>query len=140
MTNLLFISGGEIVIVGLVVLLLFGAKSIPDVARMLGKGMNEFRRASDEIKRELRDQTSDIRNDINEARSFVNEESENIKKAANTDLSVDDDPYQLAEGKEMDESQPEVTSTKRKNTTPESSPEQKTEGDGPISREDIIED
>ena len=51
--NLLFISGGEIIIVGLVVLLLFGAKSIPDVARMLGKGMNEFKRASDEIKREL---------------------------------------------------------------------------------------
>lgn len=140
MTNLLFISGGEILIVGLVVLLLFGAKSIPDVARMLGKGMNEFRRASDEIKRELRDQTSDIRNDINEARTFVNEEAENIKKAATTDLSVDDDPYELAKGNDLDESQPEVTSTKRKNTTPESSPEQKAEGDGPISREDIIED
>nr|WP_321450575.1 twin-arginine translocase TatA/TatE family subunit [uncultured Carboxylicivirga sp.] len=90
MINLLFISGGEILIVGLVVLLLFGAKSIPDVARMLGKGMNEFKRASDEIKRELRDQTSDIRNDVEEARSYVNKEVNDVKKAVNESTSSSD--------------------------------------------------
>ncbi len=68
MATILFISGGEIIIVVLVVLLLFGAKSIPDVARMLGKGMNEFRRASEEIKREFRESTSDISDVVNETK------------------------------------------------------------------------
>nr|WP_321407972.1 twin-arginine translocase TatA/TatE family subunit [uncultured Carboxylicivirga sp.] len=140
MMNLLFISGGEILIVGLVVLLLFGAKSIPDVARMLGKGMNEFKRASDEIKRELRDQTSDIRKDINEARTFVNDEVKDVKKAVDTDLSVDDDPYNLKEAEKQDENQAEVKSTKKKINPIEKTPEAKTEGDGPISREDVIEE
>jgi len=39
--SLLFISGGEIVVVLLVFLLLFGAKKLPDFAKSLGKGMNE---------------------------------------------------------------------------------------------------
>lgn len=43
LTTILFISGPEIFIVMVVVLLLFGAKKIPEVARGIGKGMNEFR-------------------------------------------------------------------------------------------------
>ncbi|MCU4163048.1 twin-arginine translocase TatA/TatE family subunit [Carboxylicivirga caseinilyticus] len=140
MMNLLFISGGEILIVGLVVLLLFGAKSIPDVARMLGKGMNEFKRASDEIKRELRDQTSDIRRDISEARTFVNDEVKDVQKAVDTDLSVDDDPYNLKEAEKQDKDQPEVKSTKKKINPIDNTPDGKAEGDGPISREDVIEE
>lgn len=138
--NLLFLpSGGELIIVLAVVLLLFGAKSIPDIARMLGKGMNEFRRASDEIKRELRDQTSDIRDDINDTRSFIDDEVDNVKKAVDTDLSDDKDPYELANGTAHDESEPEVTSNKKKNAPASDIPEVK-DNDGPVSREDLIED
>lgn len=50
---ILFISGQEIFIVLLVVLLLFGAKKIPDIARGLGKGIHEFRKAASEIKDEM---------------------------------------------------------------------------------------
>jgi sec-independent protein translocase protein TatA len=48
---LLFIGGPEIAVIILFVLILFGSKKIPDFARMMGKGMREFRRATDEIKR-----------------------------------------------------------------------------------------
>lgn len=54
---LLFISGGEIVVVLLVVLLLFGSKKIPELAQGLGKGMKEFKRAADDIKKEIKDET-----------------------------------------------------------------------------------
>ncbi|RUT73408.1 twin-arginine translocase TatA/TatE family subunit [Ancylomarina longa] len=54
---LLFISGGEIVIVFIVILLLFGSKKIPELAKGLGKGMKEFKRATDDIKKEINDQT-----------------------------------------------------------------------------------
>ncbi|NMB71540.1 MAG: twin-arginine translocase TatA/TatE family subunit, partial [Bacteroidales bacterium] len=43
------LSGGEILLVVLVALMLFGAKSIPEIMRGIAKGMHEFRKAADEI-------------------------------------------------------------------------------------------
>ena len=43
----------ELVIIFLAVLLLFGGKKIPEIARGLGKGMREFKRAANDIQREL---------------------------------------------------------------------------------------
>jgi len=46
-------GGWEWIIIVLVILLFFGAKRIPELARGLGKGINEFRKAQDEIKKEI---------------------------------------------------------------------------------------
>lgn len=62
----MFISGGEIFIVMIVVLLLFGANRIPEIARGLGKGMNEFKKATDDIKREINDSSEGVVDDIKE--------------------------------------------------------------------------
>ncbi|MFQ5570506.1 MAG: twin-arginine translocase TatA/TatE family subunit [Rhodothermales bacterium] len=43
----------EIVLIFLVILLIFGAKRIPEIARGLGKGIREFKSATSEISREL---------------------------------------------------------------------------------------
>ncbi len=43
----------EILLILLVVLVLFGAKKIPELAQGLGKGIREFRRASSEIRGEI---------------------------------------------------------------------------------------
>ena len=67
-----FISGQEIFIVFVVVLLLFGAKKIPEIARGLGKGMREFRKATEDIKREINEQSEDISNDINDIKKTLN--------------------------------------------------------------------
>jgi sec-independent protein translocase protein TatA len=50
---LLFIGGTEIVFIVIAVLMLFGAKKIPEIARALGKGFREFQNATNEIKREI---------------------------------------------------------------------------------------
>ncbi len=39
------IGGGELIIILLVILVLFGAKKIPDLAQGLGKGIREFKKA-----------------------------------------------------------------------------------------------
>ena len=44
-----FAGGWEWVIIVLAVLVLFGAKKIPEFARGLGKGVKEFKKAKDEI-------------------------------------------------------------------------------------------
>jgi sec-independent protein translocase protein TatA len=62
----LFISGQEIIIVFVVVLLLFGAKKIPEFAKGLGKGMHEFKKATDDIKREINENGGEIMDDIND--------------------------------------------------------------------------
>lgn len=80
MQYLLFISGGEIVLVMLLALLFFGSKAIPDIAKTLGKGMREFKKATNEIKRELDNHTSDIQKDINEVSSTVKKETTEIQK------------------------------------------------------------
>lgn len=43
----------EWLIIGLAILLLFGAKKIPELARGIGQGISEFRKASTEIKKEI---------------------------------------------------------------------------------------
>ncbi len=47
------IGGPEMILIFLVVLLLFGGKKLPELARGLGKGLREFKDASDGIKREI---------------------------------------------------------------------------------------
>jgi sec-independent protein translocase protein TatA len=43
----------EVIIIFLVILLIFGAKRIPEIARGLGKGIREFKSATSEISKEL---------------------------------------------------------------------------------------
>ena len=86
-----FPSGGELIIVVVAILILFGADKIPEFARMFGKGMREFRKATEDIKREFNEETREIREDIKtekqsltdkikEFREEMNSEKKNIKK------------------------------------------------------------
>lgn len=44
---------GEIFLILLIVLILFGAKKIPEIARSLGKGIKEFKHGMKEIENEI---------------------------------------------------------------------------------------
>ncbi len=67
----LFISGGEIIVIFAFVLIFFGAKSIPDIARTLGKGMQEFNKATQEIKKELNESTSGLKDNIEQIKRDI---------------------------------------------------------------------
>jgi sec-independent protein translocase protein TatA len=47
------LGGQELVLILLIILLLFGAKKLPELARGLGKGMKEFKKAQTEIEEEF---------------------------------------------------------------------------------------
>lgn len=83
MNGLLFISGQEIVIIALAVLLLFGSKKIPEMARGLGKGMREFRKAADDIKRELSDAAPEISDDLKEIGNNIKKSTDDMAKDFN---------------------------------------------------------
>ena len=48
-------GGGEIILIFLIVLLLFGAKKVPELFRSLGKGVNEFRKAKNDWEQDIND-------------------------------------------------------------------------------------
>lgn len=47
------LSGGELIMVLAAILILFGAKKIPDFAKGLGQGIKEFKKASREVQDEI---------------------------------------------------------------------------------------
>lgn len=69
MGNILFLQNigtGEIIIVALVVLLLFGGKKIPELMRGLGKGVKSFKEGMNDVRKELDDISTDIETDSKE--------------------------------------------------------------------------
>ena len=58
MNNLLLIGNlgtGEILIIDLIVLLLFGGKKIPELMRGLGKGVKSFKDGMSDVEKEVKD-------------------------------------------------------------------------------------
>ncbi len=56
----LWLSGQELIIVLIVVLLLFGGKKIPELMRGLGRGVREFNDAKSNVKKEIEESTNEI--------------------------------------------------------------------------------
>lgn len=54
------LGGWEIMLILMVLLIFFGAKKIPELARGLGKGIREFKDATKEIKQEIEDGVKDL--------------------------------------------------------------------------------
>lgn len=58
------IGGTEILVIAVIVLLVFGPKRLPEFGRTIGKGLAEFKRASNDLKRSLEEEIT-----IEEARA-----------------------------------------------------------------------
>ncbi len=69
--TILFISGGEIVFILLIILLLFGADKLPEIARMAGKGIKQFKDAAEDIKKEVTKEESEIVEDLKEIKKIA---------------------------------------------------------------------
>lgn len=57
MKELLFanVGGGELILIALVILLLFGGKKIPELMKGLGKGVKSFKDGMNEIEKDIKD-------------------------------------------------------------------------------------
>ena len=82
-----FISGAELVFVFFIILLVFGADKVPDIARTLGKGMRQVRNATQDIKDEIKKSaekqgldTKQIELDIKEVKDEVEDIAGSVKR------------------------------------------------------------
>ena len=86
----LFISSTEIVFILFVVILIFGADKIPDIAKGMGKGMRTLKNATNDIKSEIQrsaekqgidtDMTKDISNEINKVKDSIDDLTGSVRR------------------------------------------------------------
>jgi sec-independent protein translocase protein TatA len=74
-TLFLFISGPEIIVVLLIIVLVFGTDKIPELARGLGKGIRQVKDATNDIKREINDSAKNQGIDTSVAKDIQKEVS-----------------------------------------------------------------
>ena len=86
----LFIGGPEIFVILLIVVMLFGADKIPEIARGLGKGMRQIKDATNDIKKEINDSAKnqgidtdfvkDINKEVNQVKDGIDSFTGPIKR------------------------------------------------------------
>jgi sec-independent protein translocase protein TatA len=59
------VAGSEVIVIVLVVLLFFGSKSVPGIAKTLGKALYQVRNASNELQQEIRKSGQEMKADLN---------------------------------------------------------------------------
>ena len=59
MLGIFNLGGGEIILILAIVLILFGAKKLPELARGLGQGIKEFKKATDTASASMREVVQD---------------------------------------------------------------------------------
>ena len=88
--SFLFIGGPDIFIIVLIVVMVFGADKIPEIARGLGKGMRQVKDATNDIKKEINDSAKEqgidtdlakgIKKEISNAKESLDEMTGPIKR------------------------------------------------------------
>lgn len=86
----LFISGTEIIFILFIVIMVFGADKLPEIARGLGSGMRQLKDATNDIKSEIQKSaekqgidtsvTTDIKNEINKVREGIEDVTGTVKR------------------------------------------------------------
>lgn len=86
----LFISGAEIGFVLFIILLVFGADKVPEIARGLGKGLRQIKDATNDIKSEITksadkhmkdmDISTDVRKQIDQVKKDVDDVTGPVKR------------------------------------------------------------
>jgi len=86
----LFISGPEIFVILLIVVMLFGSSKLPEIARGLGKGMRQIKDATNDIKQEIKasaekndidiDVAANVRDEINKVKDNLDDFTGPIKR------------------------------------------------------------
>ena len=124
------ISGGELLVIMLVVFLVFGPDKMPEMARKAGRFMNQLKKASNDLTREFKKETAVFEHEINAVQKKANDQVESVsreitrtKKQIASDLSIETEPEKQnpapATSPEVhDESKTSVDAVKTENPRP----------------------
>ena len=71
------VAGSEVLLIVLIVLLFFGSKSIPGIAKTLGQALYQIRNASNDLQQEIRKSGQEMKADLN-IQSILKETEETL--------------------------------------------------------------
>ncbi len=110
----------ELLVIFVVVLVFFGPKRMPEVARSLGSAMREFRRSLNQIQRELEeaDPTSELRK---ETKSILSQLPEQVRPAMADDKSPQRTTESQGAAVREQASEPEAEQSSEQTDAPRSS-------------------
>ena len=75
-----FVSGTEIAFIMFILVMVFGADKIPDIAKGLGQGMRSIRNATNEIKSEVMKSADKTKSEAGSVKQDVSEEIDKVKE------------------------------------------------------------
>ena len=75
------IGMGEIIVLFVLALLIFGPKKLPELGKTFGKGMAEFRRASNELKSTFQREMDNIERETKDVKTIAKDVSKDINKS-----------------------------------------------------------
>ncbi|MDH4127407.1 MAG: twin-arginine translocase TatA/TatE family subunit [Spirochaetota bacterium] len=85
------VGWGQIVVIVIVLLLIFGAKKLPEIAKSIGNGLKEFKKASAEITEPIKDEMFKVNEpQIISQTAKPAENNQFVKPAENTIIKKDD--------------------------------------------------
>ena len=94
----------ELIIIMVVALIVVGPKRLPDLAKALGKGMAEFRKATHEIKESL-----DLDEDLNEVKKDLEDSIHDLEKPLDLEAYRVEDELKYQElGEDIDDGKEDV--------------------------------
>ena len=69
----------EMLVIFIVALLVFGPKKLPELGKSLGKGIREFKKATDELKSNWEDQVKDIKAPLDDVKNDIHNMGQDLK-------------------------------------------------------------
>jgi TatA/E family protein of Tat protein translocase len=74
----------ELILIFIVALLVFGPKKLPEIGKSIGKGLAEFKRASDDLKKTIEQEIEQGKNEVSAVREHVTGVEESVRESVST--------------------------------------------------------
>jgi Tat protein translocase TatB subunit len=89
----------ELIVIAIIALLVVGPKKLPDLAKSLGKGLSEIRKATDEVKEDIKEtlKTDDVKKDVDDFKNSLlfgtGEDEEHCRQSSSSSENASKDSY-----------------------------------------------
>jgi sec-independent protein translocase protein TatA len=112
---------GEIMVIALIALLVFGPKKLPELGKSLGKGLREFKKATDDIKSSFDEHIRDAESTIQDVKKDFDETERDMKAefyAKQTPPPPDTSATETSEAKPQENTPDKPRETPEETTVP----------------------